>query len=274
MSDFETASIKRAPRNKEHPYLMVSKALIRDKTLSPECRWLVTFLLCNVDHWEISTKQVLEEVKEYMGLEKLRELFKQISEAGYIKRESYLDNGLKRYRYLLSETAEFNKCLPYTEKPCTANPGTENPRPLKKNIEKDNYQERTTTSPSPSKNGIAVGLLEEFGRTLKEPGQAERAVKYYLENEEELKKKAHTNPKGLCIHLVRKGVDLEKAGSKDIVQKRKAWAEKHAWAGGTGALTACKDGVEVISGSIARFIKYVSNDPFWESKGLSLNLAI
>jgi hypothetical protein len=96
MSHDLSASIKRSPHNKEHPYTTVTKALIRDETVSPNCRWLVAYLLSNIDKWEIKVAQVVEHVKKFIGRDAVYKIFDEAIEAGYLVRHQYVENGLKR----------------------------------------------------------------------------------------------------------------------------------------------------------------------------------
>ena len=114
-------------------------------------------------------------------------------------------------------------------------------------------------------------LIDEFKRTLKEPGQAERAVKYWIENEKELKAKARTNPKGLCITLIKANKDLEEGQRSLIINKRKQWAKENEWSGMGGDGRAYDDGFLVTKGSTEKFYKYNSNDSFWEERGLGFD---
>ena len=107
IEDLEQTTISRAPRDKEHPFLMVSKELIRDESLSIECRWLIIYLLTNTDDWVISTKQVYNHAHQFIGRDKVRELFNEAIKAGYMKREEYREDGLQRYKYLISESPQF-----------------------------------------------------------------------------------------------------------------------------------------------------------------------
>ena len=45
------------PEEREHPYSIVSNDLIRDSSISPNCRWLIIYLLSNAPGWKIKISQ-------------------------------------------------------------------------------------------------------------------------------------------------------------------------------------------------------------------------
>jgi hypothetical protein len=104
-------SIERCPHNKEHPFIMLSRALVRDKTISPNCRMMLIHILTNIDSWKICIKQLINEFKGWdgWGRDNIYKYLKEAIEAGYIKSENYIDKGLKRVRYFISEEPKFKK---------------------------------------------------------------------------------------------------------------------------------------------------------------------
>jgi hypothetical protein len=132
---FSEATIERCPHDQENPYVQISRDLIRDKNISPNCRMLLIFLLSNKDYWRINTTQLRKEFKGYLGRDAIRNLLNEAIEAGYIKREPSMEDGLPGYRYYLSEKPKFKKCLRSPEKPGPGNqaPGNQG--------HKEEYQE-------------------------------------------------------------------------------------------------------------------------------------
>lgn len=114
-------TIQRCPHDKENPYSMVSRDLIRDETISPECRWLIIYLLSMKDGWKINVEQIKSHVKPFMGKDRLHKIINEAITAGYMMREEWQQvlrrpNGayqgsLKRVRYFISETPKFKKSL-------------------------------------------------------------------------------------------------------------------------------------------------------------------
>lgn len=117
-------TIQRCPHDEENPYTQVLNALIRDKSISPNCRMIIIFLLSNKNNWTIRIPQLCAEFKEHLGRDLIYKLINEAIEAGYIYREWFIKNGLQRCRYYLSEKPKFKKCLPH---PCFQDPGAQDP---------------------------------------------------------------------------------------------------------------------------------------------------
>lgn len=119
-------TIQRCPHDQENPYTMVRNELIRDMCLSPECRWLIIYLLSNKEGWKISVKQVINHLKPHMGKDKVYALFNEAIEAGYIRREEIkISHGKGKInfsvKYFVSESAKFKKCFRRPDFPDTEN---------------------------------------------------------------------------------------------------------------------------------------------------------
>jgi hypothetical protein len=111
MSDHEFDTIERCPHDKENPYAIISRDLIRDKNISPECRWLLIYLLSNDGKWVVKTKQLRNHLEGFMGRDKILSVIKEAIDAGYMKRDLFKINNLNRSRYYVSETPKFKKCF-------------------------------------------------------------------------------------------------------------------------------------------------------------------
>ena len=114
----------RCPHDTENPYAQVSRSLIRDNSISPECRWLIIYLLANRDDWKINIKQIINHCDGFMGKNRVYDVVKEAIKAGYIKAENYFVKGLKRIRYLVSEFPKFKDFLQLPEKPDLVKPDT------------------------------------------------------------------------------------------------------------------------------------------------------
>ena len=117
--DFE-----RCPHDKENPYAQISRDLIRNQKLSPKCRWFIIYCLSFDNKWRISLPFFMKE----QGISKdcMYAIVNEGIEAGYILRKTYIEKGLKRYRYRISESPKFKNILPCPENPDTENPDTGN----------------------------------------------------------------------------------------------------------------------------------------------------
>lgn len=161
--------IIRCDHDKENPYVMVNRDLVRDPNMSPQCRWFIIFCLSFDKTWHISIPHFIKS--QGISKDKMYSMINEAIEHGYVKRESINNKGLKRYRYIISESAKFKKSLP-----CPENPDTEKPDTVfqdTKNKQSSSYEEekkeqckeRSTTSPV---SGEAVELGEYFFQKIKE----------------------------------------------------------------------------------------------------------
>ena len=131
-------SIERCIHDGENPYAQISRALIRDEKLHPTTRFILIHLLSNSKDWKINVKQFINLLKPHgIGRDKVYFFFNQACEVGYLKRESYVTNGLKRIKYILSERPKFKKCLPRPAVQDAADPDTEEKDYKKENVFKN-----------------------------------------------------------------------------------------------------------------------------------------
>lgn len=119
-------TIQHCPHDAAHPYAMVAISLIRDPSISPNCRWLIIYLLSNQKGWVIKIPQIAAHVKEFLGRDAVYELINEAIEAGYMMRHEYTVNNLKRYKYFVSEQPKFKKILRHPEFQETGTQYTEN----------------------------------------------------------------------------------------------------------------------------------------------------
>lgn len=110
--DDSEVTIERCPHDEANPYTMIHNGLIRDKNLSPECCWLIIYLLANKNSWTINVAQIINDLKERVGRDKVYKILDEAMEIGYIKRELRKKGNLKQgFKYYVSETPKFKKIL-------------------------------------------------------------------------------------------------------------------------------------------------------------------
>lgn len=152
-------SIQRCPHDKENPYTMVLNSLIRDNSISPNCRWLIIYLLSNKEGWNIKVSQIVKNVKKFIGRDSVYHLINEAIDSGYMYREEFNVNGLKRYKYYLSENKnlkihtekqKLKKCLPYPDPQDTDPPYTENQYSKESTKKEITSKEKTLTQSSSS----------------------------------------------------------------------------------------------------------------------------
>lgn len=147
----ETDTIQRCPHDNNNPYTMIHNDLIRDVSISPECRWLIIYLLSNKEGWKINVKQVINHLKPHMGRNAVYKIFDEAIEAGYIKREEIKKSFAKKgalisgFQYFVSETPKFKKCLRRVSFRDTDDRDTEN-RDIKNITSKKNNYIKENTS--------------------------------------------------------------------------------------------------------------------------------
>lgn len=125
-------TLERCPHDKENPYTMISRALIRDNSISFNCRMLIIYLLSNKEGWRINIKQVINYLKPHMGRDSVYKILDEALKAGYMKREDvktpYEGRGCLKagIRYFVSETPKFKESLRHPPFQDTDDQDTEN----------------------------------------------------------------------------------------------------------------------------------------------------
>lgn len=102
-------TFQRSPHDKENPYAQISRDLIRDQSISPNCRWLLIYLLSMSDNWVIKIEQLVNHCKGFLGRDKIYKVVQEACDAGYMQRHDHKKGNLRRCVYYVSETASFKK---------------------------------------------------------------------------------------------------------------------------------------------------------------------
>ncbi len=171
-------TIFRKAHNKENPYALISKSLLRDNRLSAKEIGIMAYLLSLPDHWRISNKELAKHFRG--GLDSIKSGIAMLVKLGYIeKTQNRLPGGkFGPIEMLVHEEPIMNleilatpKVSPRVEKPLAGKPSTENP-PLV------NTQDQVNTYSIKTDNRDVVVLLDEEMRNL---GVTEDLRKKYLE---------------------------------------------------------------------------------------------
>ena len=97
-SDF----IERSIHDKENPYLLISRDLIRNPSIPWDCRMLLAYLLSNSGTWKISLAFICKE--QGIGKEKMQKMMRILIGLGFIKRTKRHNlRGHIYYSYIVSE---------------------------------------------------------------------------------------------------------------------------------------------------------------------------
>ena len=115
--DSSNDTYQRCLHDKENPYVMISRDLIRDNSISPTCRWLIIYLLTNTEGFVIKTQHIINHLKgvEYCGRDRVYEYIEEAVSAGYLKKEVNLVRNSKGQvirqscKYFVSESPKFKK---------------------------------------------------------------------------------------------------------------------------------------------------------------------
>jgi hypothetical protein len=98
-----------------HNYTIVPNALIRDKNISPNCRWLIIYLISNKPGWTIKTNQLWAHTRGFIGRDLIRKVLNEAIDAGYVERKvvprKVGNRNLIGYSYKVSSTPKFKKCF-------------------------------------------------------------------------------------------------------------------------------------------------------------------
>lgn len=125
--ELENNTIQRCPHDRENPYTMIRNDLIRDQNISPECCYLIIFLLSNSPGWVIKIKYLIKQLQGRWGRDKVYNKLKEAIEAGYIKKEVICNANLRQHvKYYVSETPKFKKSFRHTDFRDVENQNTEN----------------------------------------------------------------------------------------------------------------------------------------------------
>lgn len=164
MSDTDGPTFQRCPHDKENPYVMVNTDLIRDNSISPECRWLIIYLLSNKEGWQVKTKQIISHLEGHCGRDKVRSLVKEAIEAGYIKREDTSHGNLRRCIYFVSETPKFKKSFPRTDfqGPGAEGPANKGDKVVSSSSKEEHKKEQYNICPTSSSSSADAELLTDF----------------------------------------------------------------------------------------------------------------
>lgn len=109
MSELPESTFQRCPHDRENPWVQINRNLIRDRNLNPEAKWLIIYLLSHKEGFNISIPYILKDQK--ISKDKMYRIVNECLEAGYLKREEYLVEGKKRFKYFVSEFPKFKNIL-------------------------------------------------------------------------------------------------------------------------------------------------------------------
>lgn len=100
-------TFRRAKHDKEHPYVMISREMLRDKSISPKAKGVLCYLLSLPNDWTIYHSQLEDALN--IGEIYLNSALDELIKAGYAKRTRDRDSSGRwaPYVYEFSELKEF-----------------------------------------------------------------------------------------------------------------------------------------------------------------------
>jgi hypothetical protein len=152
-------TIQRSPHNKENPYVMISKKMLRDPDLSPRDKGALAYMLSLPDTWVSHSRQIAKTLG--IGIDQMRDIFRKLIKFGYATREEIKDSSNKFLTvnyYIFEERLENpQKIKEKIPKPCfpdTGFPVPGNPTLLSNNL-KENIPKEEITPPIPPQEKAA-----------------------------------------------------------------------------------------------------------------------
>lgn len=104
-------TFQRCPHDIKNPYVMISREMAQDKSISPKARGVLLYILSLPSDWKIYHSQLQEGLG--VGEEYLNSALDELIAAGYADRSRERINGMYQpYKYIIRE---FKKCLPNRE---------------------------------------------------------------------------------------------------------------------------------------------------------------
>lgn len=165
-----SVTIQRGKHDKEHPYVMISKKMLRDPGLSAKSKGVLCYLLSLPDTWQAHPKQVAKSMG--MGKDQIYSSLKELIKTGYAtKKEIRKEKGrfgsilYEFYEDKLPEELRFKENITVSGNPDTVGsnddspypgfPDAENP-PLKNKDSRDNRIPKTPPIPPQKESAKAV----------------------------------------------------------------------------------------------------------------------
>jgi hypothetical protein len=135
----------RSKHDKQNPYVMISRDMLHDKSISPKAKGVLCYLLSLPNDWQVYHKQLMQALD--IGEEYLNSAIDELIKTGYAKRSRQRVNGLfQPYTYEISENKIF---LPEGENQAGSS-SPENPDILKNESPTEINKETTTPAAVPS----------------------------------------------------------------------------------------------------------------------------
>lgn len=139
VNEEKNVTIRRGKHNKENPYVIISKSMLRDKKLSLRSKGFLCYLLSHKDDWVTHPRHIAEAVG--VGKDMVYRILNELIELGYATR-SKIKNVQGRFGHVIYEfyeerlesPQEIKKESTVSEKPDTVKPDLDSPYPEKQTL--------------------------------------------------------------------------------------------------------------------------------------------
>jgi hypothetical protein len=114
------------PDDPPQEFFIAGRQLFQDSKISLEARAIVGYVLSKPPNWKVRVRDLM--IQGGVGRDKLRRIFKELIHGGYMQRERVKGRGGRfDWRFRVASVKKFKVYdLPYTEKPATGEPATDN----------------------------------------------------------------------------------------------------------------------------------------------------
>ena len=106
-----TKTIFRKAKNKDNPYVMISKAAIQDERLSWKDTGLLTYLLSLPDDWTIYIHEIINHKKD--GVTATRTAIRHLQQFGYLEKRVHRNNKqqIVKHEYIIHEEPQLENLI-------------------------------------------------------------------------------------------------------------------------------------------------------------------
>lgn len=224
-------TFRRSAHDKKNPYVMISREMLQDKSISPKAKGILCYLLSLPDDWQIYHKQIQSALD--IGEDYLNSAMDELLAAGYAQRTRERVKGLfQPYQY---EISEFKIFQPNGENQAGST-GPVNPDIQKKySLPSEERQKKQTTE---QEGSVVCSFFqkEEIQEKLKQIDLPEESIKTILSLKPSLdavnsaldcaKSFNPENPGGYIYEAI-KGNWKPLNKSESYVQSNKDWVMEH-----------------------------------------------
>lgn len=228
----------RSKHDRQNPYVMISRSLAQDETISVSARGMMIYLLSLPDDWKIYHTQLMKSLR--LGEHALNTIINELIESGYIKRtRERIEGKFCPYNYEISESKQFEPELKESlpngifrpGPPSPGNQGLQN----KQSLPSEEIQKKQTTEQESSVVCSFDAKKEEMRQRLYDLKLDEHSVKTILSLKPSmdalnsaLECAKSYNPDNLGGYIYKAVKGNWKASSKSpaFVESNKEWAQR------------------------------------------------